>query len=271
MSQRDRIRLEVEEKATQQQAEAELSSVEHDTPQRQSAPNTPAQNILQMQRTLGNRAVQRLLGQVQRVPYENGGELDDDLSNQINSSRGNGSRLDGAVSDTMSDQLGHDFSGVNVHTDSNADRLSRSIGAKAFTTGSDIFFKQGAYSPGSSDGQSLLAHELTHVVQQDGQAPAGGKLTVGPANDSYESEADSVASSLDSAGAMATAQRMSEEEALQMKRDDVQRQGELDEEEDELLMPMRDDVQRQDELEEEEEALQMKRDDVQRQEDEIAL
>lgn len=246
MSQRDRIRLEVEEKATQQQSEAELASAEHDTPQRQSQPNTPAQNILQMQRTLGNRAVQRILGTVQRVPFEHGGELDDELSNQINSKRGSGSQLDSGVAGSMSEQMGHDFSGVNVHTDSSADRLSRSIGAKAFTTGNDIFFKEGAYSPGSSDGQSLLAHELTHVVQQDGQAPSG-KLTVGPANDSYESEAENMASSLGSSGELAGAQRQAEEEEMMMMRDDVQRQ----EEEEELIMPMRDDVQRE-EMDEEE-------------------
>ena len=257
MSQRDRIRLEVEENTSQQQSELDSARAEHDAPQQQSQPNTPAQNILQMQRTLGNRAVQRLLGQVQRVPYEDGGELDDDLSSQINSRRGNGGRLDGNVADTMSQQMGHDFSGVNIHTDSNADRLSRSIGAKAFTTGNDIFFKQGEYSPGSSDGQSLLAHELTHVVQQDGQAPSDGKLTVGPANDSYESEADSVANSLGSSSEMATAQRATEEDddedelAVQAKRDDVQRE-ELPEEEEEAIQPMRDDVQRQDIPEEEE-------------------
>lgn len=250
MSQRDRIRLEVEEKASQQQSELEHSSVEHDAPQSQSQPNTPANNILQMQRTLGNRAVQRMLGHVQRVPYEQGGELDDDLSNQINSSRGSGGRLDSGVAESMGQQMDYDFSGVNVHTDTNADRLSRSIGAKAFTTGSDIFFKEGAYNPSSSDGQSLLAHELTHVVQQGGQAPSGGKLTVGPANDSYESEADSVASSLTSpSGEVASAQRQEEEEELiQPKRDDVQRQ-EVPEEDDELMM-MRDDVQRQEEEEE---------------------
>ncbi len=255
MSQRDRIRLEVEEKTTQQQAESELSSSEHASPQSQSQPNTSANNILQMQRTLGNRAVQRMLGHVQRVPYEHGGELDDDLSSQINSSRGSGGSLDNGVAETMGQHMDYDFSGVNVHTDANADRLSRSIGAKAFTTGNDIFFKEGAYNPSSSDGQSLIAHELTHVVQQDGQAPSGGNLSVGPANDSYESEADSVASSLGSAGGeMATAQRQTadEEEIVQAKRDDIQREEMPEEEEEMAVQMMRDDIQRQEIPEDEE-------------------
>nr|MCU0474881.1 DUF4157 domain-containing protein [Anaerolineae bacterium] len=52
------------------------------------------------------------------------------------------------------------------HTDAQSDTLNRSVGAKAFTQGSDIFFKSGAFQPESSDGQHLLAHELTHTIQQ---------------------------------------------------------------------------------------------------------
>jgi hypothetical protein len=57
---------------------------------------------------------------------------------------------------------------VNIHADSEADSLNKQVGARAFTTGSDIFFRQGEYNPASSNGQELLAHELTHVVQQGG-------------------------------------------------------------------------------------------------------
>lgn len=223
MSERDRIRLDVEERALKQEHDNQQDSAEHAPP--------AEHHLLQMQRTQGNQAVQRLMSTVQRVPYEDGGELDDDLSNQINSARGSGSALDSTVADTMGQQMDYDFGGVNVHTDSNADRLSRSIGAKAFTTGSDIFFKSGEYDPGSSTGQNLLAHELTHVVQQGGQAPSGGKLTVGPAHDSYESEADSMATSVATGGDMQREPIEEEEELLQAKRDDVQRQGDLEEEE----------------------------------------
>jgi hypothetical protein len=70
----------------------------------------------------------------------------------------------------MGQAMGADFSGVTIHTDSQSDQLNRSIQAKAFTTGQDIFFRQGAYQPGGRDGQELIAHELTHVVQQNGSA-----------------------------------------------------------------------------------------------------
>jgi hypothetical protein len=68
----------------------------------------------------------------------------------------------------MESSFGADFSGVRVHADAQSDTLNQSLNARAFTTGQDVFFRQGAYSPGSSGGRELLAHELTHVVQQNG-------------------------------------------------------------------------------------------------------
>ena len=91
-----------------------------------------------------------------------------DFETRLNSARGGGSPLDNAFRAKIEPAMGADFSGVKVHTDTEADRLSRSIQAKAFTTGQDIFFRQGEYEPGSQQGQELLAHELTHVVQQKG-------------------------------------------------------------------------------------------------------
>jgi hypothetical protein len=68
----------------------------------------------------------------------------------------------------MEPVFGADFSQVRVHTDTQANTLNRTLSARAFTTGRDIFFRQGEYRPGSSTGQELIAHELTHVVQQGG-------------------------------------------------------------------------------------------------------
>jgi hypothetical protein len=66
----------------------------------------------------------------------------------------------------MEQVFGADFSGVKVHTDADADVLNQSLQARAFTTGKDIFFRSGEYRPDDTSGQRLLAHELTHVVQQ---------------------------------------------------------------------------------------------------------
>ena len=90
-----------------------------------------------------------------------------DLETSINQARGGGQSLNDSIRQPMEQAFGADFSGVKVHTDSKSDQLNQSIQAKAFTTGEDIFFRQGEYNPGNKGGQELLAHELTHVVQQN--------------------------------------------------------------------------------------------------------
>ncbi|MEM5776359.1 MAG: DUF4157 domain-containing protein, partial [Anaerolineaceae bacterium] len=97
----------------------------------------------------------------------------------------------------MSSQLGYDLSGVRVHQGAASDQLNRQLDARAFTTGQDIFFRAGEYNPGSSGGQELLAHELTHVVQQGtGRVQGTGGMTVNAPGDRYEQEADQTASLL---------------------------------------------------------------------------
>ena len=90
-----------------------------------------------------------------------------DFEQNLNQAKGGGSPLDKAFRAKVEPAMGADFSEVKVHTSSEADKLSKAIQAKAFTTGKDIFFRQGEYEPGSKGGQELLAHELTHVVQQN--------------------------------------------------------------------------------------------------------
>ncbi len=91
-----------------------------------------------------------------------------DIEGAIQGSKGKGEALDQGVRGKMEQAFGADFSGVKVHHNSESDQINQSIQAKAFTTGQDLFFKQGAYDPNSRSGQELLAHELTHVVQQNG-------------------------------------------------------------------------------------------------------
>lgn len=76
--------------------------------------------------------------------------------------------LAGGVREKMEGAFGRSFAGVRLHHDSHADTLSRALHADAFTQGSDIYFRDGAYSPGTRDGQHLIAHELAHVDQADG-------------------------------------------------------------------------------------------------------
>ncbi|MBI1296158.1 DUF4157 domain-containing protein [bacterium] len=95
-----------------------------------------------------------------------GGEVEPSVTSQIQAARGSGRTLDEGVRGSMESGFGADFSKVRVHTGGQADKLNRSLNAKAFTLGNDVFFGKGQYNPSSSSGKRLLAHELTHTVQQ---------------------------------------------------------------------------------------------------------
>lgn len=84
-----------------------------------------------------------------------------------------GSALDGSTRTFMESRFGHDFSQVRVHTSDGASASAQSIGARAYTVGQHLVFGQGQYAPHSSAGRHLLAHELTHVVQQAGGSSSG--------------------------------------------------------------------------------------------------
>lgn len=90
------------------------------------------------------------------------------VESRLATSKGGGDSLPEGLRVQMESAFGADFSGVRVHTNQNAVQMSRDLGAKAFTHGSDIFFNASRYSPSTSSGKELLAHELTHVVQQSG-------------------------------------------------------------------------------------------------------
>ena len=92
------------------------------------------------------------------------------ISSQIASTKGSGNSMNEPTRSFMENRFGTDFSNVNIHTDNNATQLSNQLSAQAFTVGNDIYFNEGKYQPESSDGQRLLAHELTHVVQQTGSS-----------------------------------------------------------------------------------------------------
>src|SRR6266568_5813876 len=122
-----------------------------------------------------------------------------------------GHPLDHGTRAFMEPRFGTDFSDVRVHTDSRAAESADALAANAYTTGRDIYFAAGKYAPASLDGQHLLAHELTHTVQQgNGSMPmaasrAGGVL-VGDANDPMEAEAERSADAVSGSRAEAVAE-----------------------------------------------------------------
>jgi outer membrane protein OmpA-like peptidoglycan-associated protein len=88
----------------------------------------------------------------------------------VSATKEGGALLPAPIKSTMEQKLGTDLSSVRVHSDDKANALANSVGANAFTHGSDLYFNKNRYDPGSKEGQRLLAHELTHVAQQGGTA-----------------------------------------------------------------------------------------------------
>jgi hypothetical protein len=147
-----------------------------------------AARLLALQKTHGNQFVQRFLD----ATTHGDAEAPVEVEAAIQRTRGGGHPLHSGVRGHMESAFGTDFSSVRVHTDTTADALNRSLSALAFTTGHDVYFRQGQYDPEGASGRRLLAHELTHVVQQAGAA-GQSSLIVGAPGDAYEQEADHVA------------------------------------------------------------------------------
>ena len=139
--------------------------------------------LLALQRLAGNSTVTDLV-EVQRSAVHE-------------ALRSPGQPLEAAARDDMESRLGADFSDVRVHTDSTAHRAAESVGAHAFTSGSHVVFQRGRYDTGSTMGRRMIAHELTHVVQQR-QGPVAGTetadgLQVSDPSDSFERQAEAIA------------------------------------------------------------------------------
>jgi hypothetical protein len=124
-----------------------------------------------------------------------GGAVHPDVEATIAARRGRGAPLPDALAGKFSAGLGGAVDDVRVHTDATADALARSVSARAFATGTDIFFARGEYRPGTPAGDELISHEVAHTEQQRG-APSVGPLTVSNPGDALELEADSVARGL---------------------------------------------------------------------------
>ncbi|MCP4256662.1 MAG: DUF4157 domain-containing protein [Planctomycetes bacterium] len=100
------------------------------------------------------------------------------ISSGIQSLQGGGQSLPPSERDFFEPRFGHDFSQVRVHTGADAEESARYVNAKAFTTGRDVAFGRGQYSPETTTGKKLLAHELTHVVQQNKEDEHSGHSSI---------------------------------------------------------------------------------------------
>jgi hypothetical protein len=190
-----------------------------------------ADGLLGLQRVAGNAGVTSMLEE-ERSP----------VHDVVGSS---GRPLDSDVRTDMEQRLGHDFGDVRVHDDSAAAASAQAVNAHAYTVGSNIVFQRDRYDPGSTEGRTTLAHELTHVVQQrsgpvDGTSAPGG-IKVSDPSDRFEREAAANAERAMSAPTGPAAAVSAAAPAVQRHEADqnedavqglfVQRQGEEEEEE----------------------------------------
>ena len=131
----------------------------------------------------------RMKPQLQLRQSGRGSKASSEIETSLNQLKSSGQPLTKGLQRSMGQAMGADFSGVRVHMDSKSDTLNRSLSSRAFTTGEHVFFKQGEYNPSSKGGQELIAHELTHVVQQKpGMAQKGDDVNRKPTTDRPESK-----------------------------------------------------------------------------------
>jgi Domain of unknown function (DUF4157) len=164
--------------------------------------------LTELQSSVGNRHVQRMLSE---------------------SAPNRSFPLDAQTQAAMEPSLGGDFSEVRLHTGEEAAGLADSMDARAVTRGKDIYFATGEYDPESAAGREVLAHELTHVAQQDRRAPSGGP--------GIESEATTAACSAVT-GHPAVIQHSADRNALHpLKKDDLDKKTEKPKEDKEVGVP----------------------------------
>ncbi len=151
------------------------------------SPALDAATVMRLQRTIGNAGVVQLLG------------AEDEQASPVHDvvGSGGGRPLDTGTRSSMESAFGTSFDHVRVHTDTRASQSAESVGAKAYTVGTDVVFRSGQFDPGSPSGQRTIAHELAHVVQQsqgpvDG-ADAPGGIRVSDPSDRFERAAEQTA------------------------------------------------------------------------------
>jgi hypothetical protein len=161
-------------------------AAERRRPVERAAELTMPSALLSLQRMAGNESVSALLAQ----------ERDETERSPVHEvvGSGGGSPLEPGARSLMEERMGADFSDVRVHTGGKADESARSISAQAYTVGSNVVFRSGAYQPDSPAGQHVLAHELAHVVQQRSGpvagTPAPGGISLSHPSDQFEQAAE---------------------------------------------------------------------------------
>jgi hypothetical protein len=163
-------RQELEEEEPQELAMLQREAAPEEDELQLQRQEVPEEEEMQLQRQTLEEEDPEQMAMTQRQPqdFTHGGPVDSHIEAQINQSRGGGRPMEDSIRQPMEQAFGADFSDVRIHTDAQAHNLNEAIQARAFATGKDIYFKQGQYSPTNAS-HELIAHELTHILQQGGK------------------------------------------------------------------------------------------------------
>ena len=153
----------------------------------------------QLQHSHGNTYVQRVvseMGESKSAAESQPRDAESHTHNTESQTRGGVQSLDAGVRSQMESAFGENFGDVRVHTGGDAERVNEELGARAVTSGRDIYFGKGEYDSSTREGKELLAHELAHVVQQRESSSSPRANSTGQVGDEFEQEADHAALSV---------------------------------------------------------------------------
>lgn len=180
----------IETSLTEIQSKKEISSKKPESPKKEHkiVAKTPivSKPVIQVKREEDlqkKEAETQGKGEEQELQRGGGADAnpnDTNLESKLNSSKGGGSPLPHSIKTEMESGFGADFSKVRIHNDSNAVQMNKQLGSQAFATGNNIYFNQGRYNPSSPSGKHLLAHELTHTVQQGASIRMKPQISTAP-------------------------------------------------------------------------------------------
>ena len=150
----------------------------------------------QVMATPAHHAVNSAPSRIQRFSNQSNGQMGAAPASVDHALASPGRPLQPALRQDMEQRFGYDFSRVRVHSGAAAEQSARDVNANAYTVGHHIVFGAGRYASGTHEGRRLIAHELTHVVQQGTSQIEGGSLRFSASNDASEVEADRVAANI---------------------------------------------------------------------------
>lgn len=174
------IEVQRQEEEEEAQAKMELQKQEEEEEAQPKLQRQPLEEEEEMLQTQPEEEEEELL-----MPKTENGALNVNkmTAQKLQGTRGNGNPLNPAIRRQMENSFGADFKHVKIHTDSTAVQMNKNLGAQAFASNNDIYFNEGKYKPDTNAGKKLLAHELTHTIQQAGKADLNVQFTIGDNRD----------------------------------------------------------------------------------------